>query len=56
MSERPVKPVEDYTRPFLVTGFLALFTLLFLVWAAWGYPRALALGAGLWLLLRVRIR
>ncbi|TCP41767.1 hypothetical protein [Rhodovulum marinum] len=56
MSDRPVKRVEDYTRPFLVTGFFALFTLLFLIWAAWGYHRALALGAALWLVLRLRAR
>ncbi|TCO70881.1 hypothetical protein [Rhodovulum euryhalinum] len=47
MRDRPVTPVENFTRPFLVTGFLALFTLLVLVWALWGYGWALAVGAGL---------
>lgn len=53
MSDRPVTPVENFTRPFLVTGFLALFTFFILIWALWGYARALAIGAAIWLVLRL---
>jgi hypothetical protein len=53
MSERPVRPVENFTRAFLVTGFLAIFALLFLVWAAWGYVWALLVATAFWALLRL---
>jgi len=53
MSERPVAPVEDFTRAFMVTGFLAIFALLFFVWAAWGYASALLVAGAAWAVLRI---
>lgn len=53
MSERPVKPVENFTRAFTVTGGFALFWLLVLIWAMGGYGLSLAVAAGIWLALRL---
>ncbi|MEX5726873.1 hypothetical protein Ga0609869_000226 [Rhodovulum iodosum] len=44
MRERPVRPVENYTKPFLVMAYVVVFTLLLLVWDIWGYATALILG------------
>ncbi|ARE41936.1 hypothetical protein RGUI_3795 [Rhodovulum sp. P5] len=53
MSQRPVTPVENYTRAFVVTGFFAIFAGLFCIWALWGYAWALGVAAAIWLLLRL---
>jgi len=53
MPERPVRPVENYTRAFLVTGFFAIFTILFCIWALWGYGWALGVAVAFWGLLRL---
>lgn len=53
MPQRPVRPVENFTRSFLVTAFVLLFSVLFVVWAAFGYGWALALAGAIWLVLRL---
>jgi hypothetical protein len=52
MSTPPGR-VEDYTVPFLVMAFVALFTGLFLLWAAFGYAISLVTSLLLHLILRV---
>ncbi|WP_155774065.1 hypothetical protein [Rhodovulum sp. MB263] len=53
MSDRPIRPAEPYIRAFLVSGFLAFFVLLILVWVTAGYGWALGLGGTIWLALHL---
>lgn len=53
MQERPVRSVENYTRPFLVMAYVVVLTLLLLVWDIWGYLSALCAGLGGIALLRL---
>ncbi len=41
MSQHPIKPVENYTNPFLVMAFVNLFSALILLWGVYGYGAAL---------------
>ena len=47
MREHPVKPVENYTNPFLATAFVLLFSTLFALWAVFGMIPALVFAVGL---------
>ena len=44
MSQRPIREVEDYTRPFLVSACVLLFMGLLTLWATLGYFAALISG------------
>jgi len=43
----PRQPAPDFTRPFLVTGYVALLTGLLFLWALFGYGVALTVAAAL---------
>ncbi|SLN61722.1 hypothetical protein PSA7680_03249 [Pseudoruegeria aquimaris] len=43
MREHPVKPVENYTTPFLVSAGVLLFSTLLVIWAWLGLLAALAI-------------
>jgi len=44
MATRPIRAVENYTKPFLVSAYVSLVTFMIIIWAALGYLQALAIG------------
>lgn len=48
---RPMGRVENYTKPFLVTAFVNLITMLTVIWGSYGFAAALMAAVGVHLLI-----
>lgn len=48
---RPMGRAENYAKPFLVTAFVNLITMLILIWGTYGYDAALLAALAVHLLL-----
>ncbi|GGE50570.1 hypothetical protein [Actibacterium pelagium] len=44
MTTRPIRAVENYTKPFLVMAYVNLLSFMVFTWALYGYLPALAIG------------
>ncbi len=53
MPQGPIKPVENYTNPFLVMAFINLLSAMVVLWGLYGYGAALALALGVYLLIGI---
>ena len=52
----PRLPAPDFTRPFLVTGYVTLLTGLVFLWGLFGYGASLTVAGLLALLIRHAVR
>ncbi len=44
MTTRPIRAVENYTKPFLIMAYINLLSFMLFAWALHGYVAALAVG------------